>query len=86
MTKLTTNYCKSCETLATRCAALEEEGDALEIECHELRDSNDALRALVLRASRDSCVTTSDEPGCFYCDHEEHTADCPAAKALGLNK
>ena len=40
--------------------------------------------ALIRRAAQDSCVTTSEEggPGCFYCDHEEHTDDCPAARWL----
>lgn len=40
------------------------------------------LLALVQRAARDSTVTTSDGPGCFYCDHVSHTADCPAAAAI----
>ncbi len=44
------------------------------------------LRELVKRASEDSCVTTDErEPGCFYCDHVEHTAGCPAAAALGAS-
>lgn len=41
----------------------------------------EAAVELVRRAAQDSTVTTSDEPGCFYCDHEEHTPICPA-KAL----
>ncbi len=38
--------------------------------------------ALIRRAAEDSTITTSDGPGCFYCDHEEHTADCPARAIL----
>lgn len=44
-----------------------------------------ALRALVLRAATESTVTTADDPGCFYCDlADEHGADCPAARLMGL--
>ena len=41
------------------------------------------LKVLVRRASSDSVVTTSDEPGCFYCDHaEEHADNCPVPEAI----
>jgi hypothetical protein len=41
------------------------------------------LTALVLRASTESVVTTSDDPGCFYCDSVgRHSAGCPADAAL----
>lgn len=46
-------------------------------ELREARQENERLRALVRRAAEDSCVTTSDDPGCFYCDHGDHTDDCP---------
>ncbi len=51
-----------------------------------LRASHTALVTLVRAASRDSCVTTSSDPGCFYCDHEGHTLDCPADAALTAAK
>ena len=38
--------------------------------------------ALVNRAASDSIVTTSDGPGCFFCDHEKHREDCPARPFL----
>ena len=43
-----------------------------------------ALAELAIRASKDSVVTTSDEPGCFFCDTAdgEHAEDCPYRKAL----
>lgn len=47
----------------------------------EVQRSKD-LTVLVRRAAQDSCVTTADDPGCFYCDHVDHTAECPAAKLL----
>ena len=47
-----------------------------------LREHLADAEALIRRTAADSVVTTSDEPGCFYCDHEEHTDDCPAAKWL----
>jgi len=48
----------------------------------EMVVERDALRELVRRASTDSCVTTSDEPGCFFCDRVDHTPDCPAGRLL----
>lgn len=38
-------------------------------------EQRDALFELVLRASTDAF-------GCFYCDHENHTDDCPAKRAI----
>ena len=41
------------------------------------------LAVLVRHAMTDSCVTTDDGPGCFFCDQADECAkDCPAAKAL----
>lgn len=45
------------------------------------------LRELVQYAAANSSVTTSDEPGCFYCDHDDdagHSVNCPAAIVLAL--
>ena len=51
-------------------------------EIARLRENNAALRVLVAYAAESSTVTTSDNPGCFWCDHERHTRDCRARKAL----
>ncbi len=51
-----------------------------------LRAQRDGLLPLVERASTDSMVTTADDPGCFYCDHVEHTKRCPAAAAIRAAK
>jgi hypothetical protein len=85
--------CAQCETLARERDELRREltriseeghgGNTLLVgEVHELRAQRDALLTLVERAATDSCVTTSDDPGCFYCDHAEHTKQCQAAKAI----
>lgn len=47
-----------------------------------LEKQRDELLALVRRAAEDSCVTTSDDPGCFFCDWSEHRDDCPAKPFL----
>ena len=41
------------------------------------------LLVLVELASMNSVVTTSDDPGCFFCDQVDHADDCPAKEALG---
>ncbi len=47
------------------------------------KKQRDELAELVKRARTDSCVTTSDDPGCFFCDQaNECSKDCPAAAAL----
>jgi hypothetical protein len=85
--------CAQCETLARERDELRREltriseeghgGNTLLVgEIHDLRAQRDALLTLVERAATDSCVTTSDDPGCFYCDHAEHTKQCQAAKAI----
>lgn len=33
-------------------------------------------RTRIAYAAESSTVTTSDNPGCFWCDHEEHTEKC----------
>ena len=52
----------------------------------QARADRDALLALVERASTDSVVTTADDPGCFYCNHVEHTKRCTAAAAIRAAK
>lgn len=51
-------------------------------ELRALRAQRDELLALVRHAAEDSCVTTSDDAGCFYCDWSEHRDDCPAKPFL----
>ena len=57
--------------------------DAVETALSAAHAKEAELVALVARAARDSTTTTGDGPGCFFCDHEEHTDDCPARALLG---
>jgi len=52
---------------------------------NDLKRQNDALVELVKYAAESSTVTTSDNPGCFWCDREspKHARCCPARIALG---
>ena len=52
----------------------------------KLRAERDELLALLERPMNDSTITMSDDPGCFFCDHEEHTEDCPAAALIAKCK
>lgn len=85
-------YCAGCSRLHTRCECAEKAFEHLPAlldaaeERDRLRSQRDALLALVERAASDSCVTTSDDPGCFYCDHATHTKRCPAAAAIAAAK
>ncbi len=40
--------------------------------------------SLVEQAAENSTISTSEDsgPGCFFCDHEQHTEDCPAEQLL----
>ncbi len=55
-------------------------GDEMVLRCKELVE-------LVKRATTDSVVTTSSDPGCFYCDKaDDCREDCPARIALAKVK
>jgi len=52
-------------------------------EIEALRAENERLREVMRRPMEDSVVTTSDNPGCFFCDRAgEHAKDCEAKAAL----
>lgn len=72
-----------------RIAELEREVAVFRADDVELADlwlNYRAALELVRRAATDSEVTTSDWPGCFYCDRVEHAQNCPAAKVLSAGE
>ena len=50
----------------------------LEARIRELDALVAEARELIGYAAESSTVTTSDEPGCFWCDYEKHRKKCKA--------